>query len=168
MTKEAEEVVRKMKELFAAKSGIVPAVVKSRDIAKLTCIVELLDETEIPEVRLKAAIEDVTITDGLVQIPKVDSTVLIGMIGNDPNTWTVLMYSKVDEVVLFNGSNGGLPKIVPLVSKINAIENKVNDLISHINTHSHAAHGSPPTVSYSGGNLMTTMRSDLENTKVKH
>jgi hypothetical protein len=168
MTKEQEDLIRAMRELLGSKSSIVPAVVKSRDAATLTCVVELLDETEIPEVRLKAAIEDTTITDGLVQIPKAESTVLIGMIGNDSNTWAVLMYSEVDEVLFFDGSNGGIPKVEPLVSKLNAIENKVNSLISYINGHSHASHGTPPAPLFSGGNLTTTEREDLENEKVKH
>ena len=60
-----------------------------------------------------------------------------------------------------------------MVSKVNTIENKINQIISTFNTHVHSGvttgGGSsavtPTTIS---GTLTNTVVSDLENDKVKH
>lgn len=166
MTKQGEDLIRKLKDLTRPPMIIEPAVVKLVDEEELTCVVELVDETEIPDVRLKAAIDG--ITDGLVQIPMVNSTVLVAIIGNSINTRFVIAFSQVEKVIFFEGSNDGLTKINPLVQKLNALENKVNDLITFINSHSHAGNGAPPTPTYAGGTLTATEKEDLEDTKVLH
>lgn len=166
MTKDDEKLIRSLKELGKIPAIIEPATVKSVDATALTCVVELADETEITDVRLKAAIDEVN--DGIVQIPVVGSTVLVGSIGNKVNVRVVIMFSTVTEVLFYGGTNGGLTKIGALVTKLNNLENKMNDLIAYINTHSHAANGSPPAPTYAGGNLTVTQQGDLENTKVKH
>lgn len=166
MTREEEKLIQRLKEIGRIPAIIEPATVKSVDTTALTCVVELADETEISDVRLKAAIDNVK--DGLVQIPVVGSTVLVGCIGNNVSVRTVIMFSQVNEVLFYNGANGGLVKIGQLVTKLNNVENKVNDVIAFINGHSHVSHGSPPSPGYTGGNLTATTQSDLENTKVKH
>ena len=162
-SKQAEELIRKLRELNRAPMTVEPAVVKSVDLDNLTCVVELLNETEIPDVRLKAAVDEipgVTTKDGLVQIPVVESTVLVAMIGNESATRFVLAFSDVDEVVMFSGAFGGLIKVTSLVTKLNNLENKVNALITWGLT------VSPP---FAPGTLLTaTVRADIENTKVKH
>jgi hypothetical protein len=105
-SKDREQLMKKLKEISEVPIIVEPATVLSVDVDQLTCVVQLLDETEIPDVRLKAGIDG--ITDGLLQFPKVESVVLVGMIGNKINTRFVILYSEVDEVRFFNGENGGL------------------------------------------------------------
>jgi len=166
MTKQEEELIRKLRELQKIPMIIEPATVKSVNEEELTCVVELVDETEIPDVRLKSAIDNVT--DGMVQIPAASSTVLVALIGNDITTRFVISFSQVEKVVFFNGSNDGLIKINELVSKLNNLENKVNDLINYIIAHTHPGSGVAPAPPYSGGTLTPTEKNDLEDTKVLH
>ena len=74
----------------------------------------------------------------------------------------------------FNGGgNSGLVNIVPLVQKINAIENLLNEFIGKYNLHKHA--GVQTGTGVSGLNdstesttLTPTQKSDIEDTKVTH
>jgi hypothetical protein len=171
MTKEQEDLIRKLRELAKCPVIIEVGTVKEVDEEELTCAVEPADGPEVFDVRLKAAIDGVT--DGLVQIPTVGSTVLMALIGNDENTRVILAFSEVEKVVMFNGENDGLVKINDLVTKLNALENKVNDIVSKFNIHVHtgvttgggSSGTTPTTVS---GTLTETQKSDLENTKVLH
>jgi hypothetical protein len=164
------ELGRKLRELGRVVT-IMPAVVKSVDEDELHCTVMMLDDTEVPQVRLKAAIDG--ITDGIVQIPSIDSTVLVGLIGNDTSTRFIVSYGAVDKVLFFNGDFGGLVKVESLVDRLNSIEGKVNDVITNLLTHTHTgvqtgagvSGAQPPTVI---ANLSNTVRGDLENEKVKH
>lgn len=155
--KQREDILRLMREYFKAPVQVFPATVKSVNTNELTCVVEPVEGPEIYNVRLKAAIDNVK--EGLVEIPKANSTVLVGLIGNDTNTCFIMRCSQVEEVVMFGGTLGGLIKIVDLVSKLNALENKVNTIITW------GGSVSPPLVTTA---LTATQRADLENTKVKH
>lgn len=166
-SKKAEEIIRKLRELNRQPMTVEPAVVKNVDEANLTCTVVLLNDTEIPDVRLKAAIDETpgsTTKDGLVQIPVVDSTVLVAMIGNDTSTRFVMAFSEVDKVMFYGGSNEGLIKINELVEKL-------NDMVSKFNSHTHTG------VTTGGGTsgtiappqqMDTVENSDFENNKVLH
>jgi hypothetical protein len=100
------EIARKLKQMIGSTIQVEPAVVLSVDETKLTCRVRLLDDTEIPDVRLKAAIDE--LTQGMYQVPEVNSSVLVGKIGNNTKTRFVIMFSKVVKVVFYGGDNGGL------------------------------------------------------------
>jgi hypothetical protein len=171
MTKEEELLIRKFREMFAIPMMVEPAIVRSVNMDELTCDVELMDETEIPGVRLKAGVDG--FTDGLVQKPKIDSAVLICIVGNESSVRCVILFSEVEEVLFYNGANGGLIKIADLVNKLNTIENKVNEVISSFNSHVHSgvttgAGSSGPSASPIGSSLTNTVREDIENVKVKH
>jgi hypothetical protein len=107
LTRNEELLVERLKTLVADPWIVEAATVTEVDEEKLTCTVELLfDETEIPNVRLKAAVD--LVTDGMVQIPVVDSTVLVAMINNDIENRCIVAFSQVEKVLFFNGENGGL------------------------------------------------------------
>lgn len=84
------------------------------------------------------------------------------------------------EVIELNGNNlGGLVMVEGALDKINQLENKVNDLISKFNSHTHLyvapsipIPGPPiptaPVVVPEVPIAPTTVKSDLENEKVKH
>jgi len=78
----------------------------------------------------------------------------------------------VDEKILLNGDgNDGMVKIVPLVQKINALENKVNELATAVSTphiHGHPQGPTLPNSAPSISQLSTTSQSDIENPNVTH
>lgn len=128
MTRDDEKLIQKLKELAKIPMILEPATVVSVDTNNLTCVVELADETEIADVRLKAGIDDVK--DGLVQIPVVGSAVLVGCIGNKVSVRCVIMFSQVSEILINGGEKGGLINIQTLITelnKTNAVVNAIKD-----------------------------------------
>jgi hypothetical protein len=155
--KQRDDILRLLREYFKAPVQVFPATVTAVNTDELTCTVKPVEGPEIFDVRLKAGIDQVK--DGLVEIPANNSSVLVGLIGNEMNTCFIMRCSQVQEVVMFGGTFGGLIKISELVSKLNNLENKVNTIISW------GGSVSPPLVTTA---LVTTNRNELENTKVKH
>lgn len=109
--------------------------------------------------------------NGFLLVPEVDSVVVVSFL-SDSSAY-VSMTSKLSEIQL-NGKNyDGLVKINDLVDKLNALENKVNSIISTFNTHTHpyVNVSSPATTSPSTspitGTLTPTQKIDLENSTVK-
>lgn len=164
--RDLQTAIRKLAGTFKRDSvTILPATVKSVDEDKATCVVVVVNDVEIPDVRLQS-----TICDGLLILPKVDSDVMILFsIQNEP---FICLYGDVDKYYLqvgdssdtmtndgkrvFNdGKFGGLIKVkdpdnanIGLLKKINNIENLLNGFINIYNTHTHTAtsFGSPTTV----------------------
>ena len=153
----------------------VNATIDSVDVSARTCsctVVEGTTEIELPTVYLMAVIDD-----GVLIIPTVGSTVRIIMSQNlDP---FICQYSQIDTAILQSavkiqlndGSYNGLVKVADLVTKINAIENLLNDLILKYNTHIHPATAgtTSPTATLETSNITPiTQQADLENTTVTH
>lgn len=142
------------------------AVVVSVNDSARTAVVELLGEhpVEIP-VRLMASVDD-----GVLILPERDSTVVVALT-DDPY---IAMFSGVDRIILRGGQFDGLVKVADLVTKLNNLENKVNDLVSKFNTHTHiltlsAGTGTAaPTTTLVTGTLTPTQQTDLENTNITH
>lgn len=133
----------------------------------LVCDVQPNDDTaELKDIRLCA--EDNSKL--FVVIPKVGSIVYVTM--DSDTSGMITGYSEVETILLRGDANGGLVKVEDLVSKLNALENKVNELITAFNTHTHicAAPASPSAtpVPLISGTLPVTTRSQIENTGVKH
>lgn len=162
---------------------LLRGVVTEVDEDALTCSVKPNDDNpEIYDVLLS--------TNGdlsRVEFPKVDTQVTIGFL--DKETAMVLHCEELDKIQIKAGGkeltlsdnglilgaedNGGLIIIAELVSKLNALENQINDLKAAIN--------SAPTTPQDGGagfkaglltwtsNQMTpTQQTELENDFVKH
>lgn len=162
------------------------ATVNSVNEEDRTCAVTAISghaQVQLPDVRLQAEV-----SDGLLLIPKVNSTVFVAYTrANEPY---ICLFSDVDRVLLVvgqsmveitndgkiqlnDGSYGGLIIIDQLVTKLNALENLVNDLIAKYNTHTHqgvqtGAGTSAPTLSIETGTLTATERTDLENSQITH
>ncbi len=172
MGKKQEEIRSKMKAAFKGSIQTFAAIVLSVDETTMTVDVEPIGQSPINEVRLKAAIDEVT--DGIVEFPKVDSSVLIGLIGNDENEAVLLKCSEVDKVVFFGGENGGLINIQTLIEELD----KTNEMVGAItqilsgSPITEAGNGAPSALqlalstAIAGKNLgdFTTM----EDTKVTH
>lgn len=168
--------------------SLIVGTIKSVDEDKSTCVVVIENGVELPNVLLQSSV-----CDGLLIVPKKDSTVYV--LTSKYNSPLIVQYSDLEKlylqvgdgsltvfkdtannqplIQLNDGSYGGLIKIDELVKKINALENLINGFITIYNTHTHtaSAFGSPTTVpsSVETQNISpTTQKSDLENTNVNH
>lgn len=90
----------------------------------------------------------------------------------------------IESIVINEGKNGGLVNVIELTEKINHLEEKLNDLITHYSKHLHEVPPAPsnPVISLPINQpsslipkpptipkkLDSTKREDIENTKVKH
>lgn len=178
MSKYSDEDLRQMlKQLVAPPVQVLVADVTAVNLNEYSIDVKPIGRAEVLDVRLKAGLDG--IKQGIVEIPKNGSKVLIGLIGNDKNTAFLIKTSEVDEVLMnvesfkMNGGNlGGLIKIEELVDRLNKIEDKLNDFIQAVKDISVAL---APTGSYPlAGDLadilplQKTQKSQIENTKIKH
>lgn len=125
--------------------------------------------------------------DGLLQLPAVGSTVI--MVKFPDGDLYVIGWSDLDKFSCFidssnhfdfdtngwvwnGGTLGGLVKVVALTTKLNNLENKLNDLITGINTWvpSSGDGGAALKISLAtwlASSLTPTIRADIENTKIK-
>jgi hypothetical protein len=146
-----------------------------------TCIID--DQLPLTGVQLQAAI-----CDGWLLVPAIGSTVVIfKSIQNDP---FIGLYSDIESaylqagngsieilsdgsITLNDGSLGGIIKGVNLVQKLNNLENKVNQIISNFNTHTHSGVTTGPGTSGPGltpitGTLTPTTVAQITNDKITH
>lgn len=144
------------------------AEVVSVDVMARTCEVRIVSgktANSLPGVRLMASVDD-----GILVVPAVGSTVVV--ILADQITPYVAQYSEVDTIVLRGGDLGGLVKVEDLVTRLNNLENKVNDLLTAYNSHTHpgvqsGGSSTGATTSGGGGQVTLTDRADIENEKIK-
>lgn len=137
--------------------------VESINISDRTCDVSTISgktALSISGVQLMASVDD-----GLLIIPEIGSIVFVQY-----STYQlpfILMYSSISSIKFLDGTHGGLVKVIELTNKLNALENKVNDIIAKYNVHVHAANGTP-TVSQVTGTITPTQRIEIENDKITH
>lgn len=175
------------------------ATVTSLNEGDMTCDVMLIDEQlELFDVKLKPVVPGLDLTEmGIVSFPEIGSKVLIGQINNSDTDLFVIMCSKVKKMnfdagsllkmaldmqsgamtfnlasmILNGGDNGGLPKIQPLVDKLNALEKAVNDLTEKFNTHKHTGvttgGGISGLTDKTGSKMNLTQRAEIENKAIK-
>lgn len=101
----------------------------------------------------------------ILMTPAVDSAVVVGSLSGDLTRLVVLAMDRCDkiemkgEVVLNGGQYGGMVQVEELTSKL-------NELVNAFNTHTHPC----PQGSTSPSTTVAKsfVRSDYENTKVKH
>lgn len=139
---------------------------------------------EFVEVPLQAISEG---DKGIVLIPKKESTVVIGLI--DKNNAICLGFSEIEKVlvaieetkleitkngVIFNGGDhGGIIKIEEVIKKINALEKEVNDLKTVFSLWVPSPQDGGLTLktslaTWAGKQMVQTIKTDIENEKVKH
>jgi hypothetical protein len=175
MNKE-REIQKRLTEMLQRGTINMNATVKTVDEDNYTCTVEV-DGLEFYNVRLTAAVGG---EKGFVAIPRVNSTVVVGMVGNETDL-TVIHYTglsklflNADEILFNDGLNGGLINLTDLVAKLNAL---VSDFNSHVHSGVIVAvsggSGAPAvgTPGNSGSPTATTDtfdKTDFENTDTKH
>jgi hypothetical protein len=107
--------------------------------------------------------------NGFILFPKVGSTVIIGV--STRNTAFVLMYSDIDSVQFMDGSLGGMVITPNLVTRLNDIETKINDLINVFNSWTPVAYDGGAALktaltTWVSTQLTPTVRDDIENTLI--
>ncbi len=122
-------------------------------------------------------LKTIQIEGGILVIPKIDSFVIVKEIGNERAY--IELYSEIEEILIncekitFNDGNfKGLVKVESMLEKINALENKINDLQTILTSHVHPETGattspSPQLASLSPITPISNL-SDFENEKIKH
>jgi hypothetical protein len=119
--------------------SVFDAKVNSVDETARMCEVTIVTgkSSNILPVRLMASVDD-----GCLLIPKVDSTVVVTM--SEYVEPYISMYSEIERIVWLGGEYDGVPIVTHptdntkgLLSKINGLENLLNDLILKFNAHTH-------------------------------
>jgi hypothetical protein len=131
-----------------------------------TCKVKIIDsELTLNKVRVQAL---ASYTSGIYPKLKANTKGIVMFVGQVPY---MVITGETEEVSINGDQHGGLAIVSNLVNKLNAIENKVNSIISAHNGHQHPDPSSGSTGTPSiivEGTLNNTQTSDIENDKVKH
>ena len=120
----------------------------------------------ILDVRLQASD-----SNGILAVPSIGSVVMVQMISNVSGV--VVMFSHIESIKFMDGSFGGLIKVEDLVSKLNNLENDVNNLKQLITSwvvvpNDGGAALKSVLASWSGQSISITNSGDLENENITH
>jgi hypothetical protein len=163
------ESIRKMAGLHGKlMSEVYLGEVQTVSIDKRTCdILTVTNDSDvyIAGVRLQAAVGS-----GILIVPSIGS--MVAVVAQAKQDLYVIQFSDIDQIIMFGGKNNGMVKVDDLVTRLNKIEDKVNEIITNFNSHTHisAAPGSPTATGLpqiTSGRLTDTVRSDIENPKIK-
>ncbi len=149
------------------KAFSLACTVDSVDLTNLTCYcVPINGDADMQEVKLIA-----NNNKGFLIVPAVDSVVIVSLLSG--SSYYVSMFSKVDSIQLNGDSYGGIPRVDPLVTKVNALENLLNNVLNVLKTTSiplapSGTYPFAPLYAALSNIAPLTQKSDLENTTVKH
>lgn len=175
-SKNREKIVAGIREIVGfGKYEIYSAQVKTVDEGATTMDVLINEDLLIYDVRLRSVIDT---DDGLYVIPAVDSYVVIGKIDGGVD-FILIQASKIDKILFkigtttgeftstgikYNGGNkGGLINIVDQTTKLNQLVTEVQTQLGLIATGLAGVGGS-----YAPGVLSSFVKTDFEDTKIKH
>lgn len=163
-----DEIRKALQALCAAPVINKVATVVSVDLENYTATVLPEGEAELDEVRLKAGIDGVV--DGIVEVPEVNSDVLISLIGNDPDNAYIAKCSKVQKIIMFGGELGGLIKIEEMLTQLNNRFNLLKAAAIAGYTAQSAIDGSAGLNAYNAAitTLINIPRNVVEDVKVLH
>jgi hypothetical protein len=152
----------------------VTCLVQSVNIDTRSCVCTPISNHltgDIINVKLMAEVDD-----GILLIPVIGSTVIVAH--SKRNEPFVAVFSGIQSIFIIavgsiqfqGGEYGGIVRVGDLVTKLNNLENLVNDFIAKYNVHTHIASGSAtsPTVARETTILTPTVRHDIENTSITH
>jgi hypothetical protein len=158
------------------KLHLADAEVLSVDVDSRTAQVQLIhgDANQIITARLMSSV-----ADGCLYIPKTEgNTVVIAY--SDYVEPYIALHGDIDSIVWLGGEYEGVPIVIDpnnpnngLLTKINNIENLLNDLISQYNKHLHVASGSntsTPLPIYLEASTITpiTAQADISHPNITH
>lgn len=161
-----DEILRKIVGIDNSPISILCKII-SVDENEMTCVVKPIDEgVNYMDVRLMADPVD----DGIYYKPAVGSVVMISP--QTESIYYVSMYSSIETIWLRGNQYDGLVKVVDLITKLNNLENKLNDLITACSSQvvTLAPSGTFPLASYfaSVSPLTPTVQNEIENPNVLH
>lgn len=159
--------------------NVVVGQVKAVDEDALTCDVEELDsDLIIYDVRLNAGKTDKKV----VLIPKLESFVLMGLIGNNNQSRYIVSISEIDKIIvdaetsiiINGGNNGGLCKTPTLKTELDKNNAILTAILNVLNGSPVAepGNGSPSALQASLKSALSGKSigdfSNIENTNIKH
>lgn len=157
-----------LKDFTKTPETTVIAIVKSVDEDEWIIDAEPIEQNKIFNIRLKAVID--TEKGGIIEVPEVDSKVLIGFIYNDPDTAYVLKVNKVSKILMIGGDNGGLIKIDDLKSQYDANIAAIKSAVSAGFAALAGLDGGASSTAFNSAaaTILNLNKTTLENTKIKH
>jgi hypothetical protein len=188
----SEKVRQGLLKLFKGKTPVQVFVAKviSVSLTDFTCDVDPIDDgATYYHVRLKPTIDGDD--NGIICVPKENSYVLVGILGNNENAAFILSCS-LDEYVLIKANNGayikihengnivmnggglnGMVKVADLVTRMNTIEQDLNAIKAAFAAwvpvpNDGGAALKTAATAWAAQALALTTQVMLENTKVKH
>ena len=96
MTQRTDEIRRKFKEMSTGSEQVFLATVKAVDEEEFFCTIETETDIQYSDVRLRAVIDPQL--KGFCFIPKLESLVLVGRIGNS-NQLYVQLFSEIEKII---------------------------------------------------------------------
>ena len=138
------------------------------DETKRTCDFTPIEaDSKVTGVRLQGALSS---TKGIVLVPKDNSAIVVSFF--DRLTGFVVLTDELEKIIIdtdlvvFNGgSDDGMVKINDLVTQLNNLENAFN-AHTHITTAT-VSGGSPGVLAVTVAPVTPTIKSDMENAKIK-
>lgn len=163
-----QQVALEVMEDCYAVIGTVKELTQDTDTGEWTCRVEPVDDDEADYLKIKLQAAP---GSGVLMIPVIDSIVGVSLI-NDTQGY-ISVYSEIDSIQLLDGTFDGLIKINELVSRMNAMENDLNDLKSAfsnwvVSSGDGGGALKTATSSWSGSQIDITEKADIENEKITH
>ena len=169
--KEKTEIISGLSEFVKRNVNVqnsLVCTVKSYDTDTKTCYcIPINNDADIQQVRINPQSN----LDGFIIFPKLNSLVLVSFL-SDSSAY-IAMFSEVDEVHLAGAEYGGIVKVENLTSKLNNIENNINNLITAITAwvpvpSDGGAALKVALTAWLTSSLTPTVRGNLENLVVKH
>lgn len=161
--------------------GTYSGKVKSVDTNKKTAMVALSHYDPDTDMKVEVLLNATkSSSEGFIVYPAVDSDVIVADVDGD-GVYTVVRYGKITrvdigqgiDILINNGDNAGIVKAKELKTKLNNLENAVNQLKNILTTwvpipNDGGAALKTAAASWAGQTLTLTQDSDLQNQKVKH
>lgn len=172
------ELIEKLRMLSMAEIQVFPASVRYVDNDQFTIDVVDSYDVEYYNVRLRASIDGSK--SGLIIIPKVDSTVLVGLIGNSDSALYMVMASDVaeikincDNIKINDGENGPVLISQEIINDLNEVKQDINalkDVFSNWVTTPNDGGAALKSLATSWANeqLVDTELNDVTNPKLTH
>lgn len=102
MSKRTEDIRRKLEEMKGGSDQVFLATVKTVDEEEFFCTVETDADIQYTDVRLRAVIDSEL--KGFCFIPRIESLVLVGRIGNSDQLF-VQLFSEIDKIIFTWGED---------------------------------------------------------------
>ena len=193
MSKKREEILRILKSMGDNSKVLTePAIIKSVDEAKRSCVITI-DKYDIEAVRLNAVIDDNENASFIV--PVIGSWVLVSYILGSETDAFISAFSEVEKIItkansldaeitevilkglesliINNGDNDGLVKVIDLTEKLNNIESDINSLKQALSSWVPVPQDGGAALktgisSWAAQQIVQTQQTEIENDKIKH